>query len=284
MEKTKTLQKIREAVESIQTKSGWGPLKRKPEIGIVLGSGLGAIADQMTESTKIAYSEIPHFHGTAVEGHAGQLILGFMSGVPTVLLQGRFHFYEGYSMEDVVLATRTLCALGIHTLILTNAAGGINAQLSPGDLMLIDDHLNLMGDNPLRGPNVSELGPRFPDLTEAYNYECLAVLQSTLKELEIPYQQGVYAGLLGPTYETPAEVRMLRTLGADAVGMSTVPECIAANHMGVRVAGISCITNLAAGLSPHKLSHQEVMAVSQQGSQKISRLITSALPKLAHRK
>jgi purine-nucleoside phosphorylase len=270
--------KIREAAEAIQAKTSI-----KPEIAMILGSGLGPIAEQATETTIIPYSEIPHFHGTSVEGHAGRMILGKMNGVSVVFLQGRFHLYEGYSMEDVIFPTRTVCALGVHTLVLTNAAGGVNTSFRPGDLMLIEDHLNLMGDNPLKGPNLA-LGPRFPDLTEAYNRECREIIQSTAKALEIPFQKGVYAGLLGPTYETPAEVRMLRTLGADAVGMSTVPESIAANHLGVRVTGISCITNLAAGLSPHKLSHQEVMEVSQIGAEKMKRLLTEVLPQLAHKR
>lgn len=268
-------QKIKEALEAIRSRS-----TLQPEIGLILGSGLGALADQVTEATSISFSEIPHFHSPAVEGHAGKLILGRMNGVPVVFLQGRFHFYEGHSMDSVVFPTRVISALGIHTLVLTNAAGAVNTQYRPGELMLIQDHLNLMGDNPLRGPNLAELGVRFPDLTEAYHKDCLEVFRKAATELQISYQTGVYAGLLGPSYETPAEVRMLRTWGADAVGMSTVPETIAANHMGVRVAGISCITNLAAGLSPHKLSHQEVIDTSRQVSEKMQKLLLTAIPRL----
>jgi purine-nucleoside phosphorylase len=271
-------QKIREAVEAIQNRSAL-----RPEIGVILGSGLGAVADQVDDPIVIPYTEIPHFHGTSIEGHAGQLMLGTFHGVPTVFLQGRFHLYEGYPMDDVVFPTRTICGLGIQTLLLTNAAGGVNTRHRPGDLMVIADHLNLMGDNPLKGPHLAQLGPRFPDLSEAYSKVCIETILETAKELEIPIHTGVYAGLLGPTYETPAEVRMLRTLGADAVGMSTVPESIAANHLGVRVAGVSCITNLAAGLSPQKLSHQEVIENSRLGVAKLARLLEVAIPRLVHR-
>jgi purine-nucleoside phosphorylase len=271
-------QKIQEAVEAIQSRS-----KVSPQVGLILGSGLGAIAERMTDSVVVPYTEVPHFHGTSVEGHAGQMILGRFEGIPAVVLQGRFHLYEGYSMEDVVFPTRTVCGLGIQTLVLTNAAGGVNTRFRPGDLMTIEDHLNLMGDNPLKGPNLAQLGPRFPDLSEAYSRECTAIFDSCAAELGIPLHHGVYAGLLGPTYETPAEIRMFRALGADAVGMSTVPESIAANHLGVRVAGISCITNLAAGLSPQKLTHQEVIENSRAGAEKLKRLLTAAVPKLVHR-
>lgn len=267
--------RIREAVEAIQNRSGL-----VPEIGIVLGSGLGSIAHAVKDSVIIPYTDIPYFHGTTVEGHAGQMILGYFHGVPAVFLQGRFHLYEGYPIDEVVFPTRTICGLGIHTLLLTNAAGGINSSFRAGDLMIIQDHLNLMGDNPLKGQNLAELGPRFPDMTEAYSRDCLTALQLTADELSIPVHQGVYAGVLGPTYETPAEIRMLRTYGADAVGMSTVPESIAANHLGVRVAGLSCVTNMAAGLSPRRLSHKEVIASSRLGADKMARLIAAAIPKL----
>lgn len=274
-------EKIKEAVDVIQKRV---PAEiSTPAVGVILGSGLGAIADECTSSVTIPYTEIPFFHGTSVEGHAGRMILGIFHGVPTVFLQGRFHRYEGYSMEDVVFPTRTVCGLGVQTLVLTNAAGGVNTRFRAADLMLIEDHLNLMGDNPLKGPNLSELGPRFPDLTEAYSQDCLQTLAATAAELDIPVHRGVYAGLLGPTYETPAEIRMYRTLGADAVGMSTVPESIAANHLGVRVAGISCITNLAAGLSPQKLSHQEVIDNSKIGAEKMKALLRLAIPRLVHR-
>lgn len=275
-------QKIKEAVETIQSRAAGTGLE-SPAIGVILGSGLGPIADMATQPIVIPYTDIPHFHGTSVEGHAGRMILGFFEGVPTVFLQGRFHLYEGYSMEDVVFPTRTICGLGIQTVLLTNAAGGVNTRYRPADLMLIEDHMNLMGDNPLKGPNLAQLGPRFPDLSEAYSNDCLDILVSSAKSLEMPVHRGVYAGLLGPTYETPAEIRMFRVLGADAVGMSTVPEAIAANHLGVRVAGVSCITNLAAGLSPEKLSHQEVIDNSRIGAEKMKRLLQVAIPRLVHR-
>lgn len=278
MSEPKIYQKIRDAVETVQSLS---PIR--PEFGIILGSGLGSVAEEISESTVIPYTRIPHFHGTSIEGHAGQMILGKFQGIPTVFLQGRFHLYEGYSMDDVVFPTRTICGLGIHTVMLTNAAGGVNTRYRPGDLMLIEDHLNLMGDNPLKGPNLAQLGPRFPDLSEAYSKKCLEILKTSAVELGIPVHLGVYAGLLGPTYETPAEVRMFRTLGADAIGMSTVPESIAANHLGVRVTGVSCITNLAAGLSTQKLTHQEVIENSRFSAEKLRRLLEIAIPRLVHR-
>lgn len=272
--------KLKAATDAIRARSN----NFQPEIGIILGSGLGSIADRITDPLTIPYTDIPHFHGTSVEGHAGKLILGYFQGVPVACLQGRFHVYEGYAMSDVVLPTRTLCALGIKTMLLTNAAGGVNTRYRPGDLMLIDDHLNLTGDNPLKGPNLAELGPRFPDMTEAYSRECIGIIEEEAKKLQIQVQKGVYAGVLGPTYETPAEVRYLRTVGADAVGMSTVPEAIAANHLGVRVAGISCITNLAAGMSPTKLTHSEVVQNIKLSVDKLDRLLNAIIPKLVYGK
>lgn len=282
MGETNIYQKIKEATKVIQnfdSQKAYHP----PEIGLILGSGLGIIADEVIERTVIPYTKIPYFYGTTVEGHAGQLILGLFHGVRIGILQGRFHLYEGYSMEDVVFPTRTICGLGVQTLVLTNAAGGVNTKFRPGDMMLIEDHLNLMGDNPLKGPHLAQLGPRFPDLSEAYHPHSLKVMRETATELDIPFHQGVYAGLLGPTYETPSEIRMYRTLGADAVGMSTVPESIAANHLGVRVAGLSCITNLAAGLATSRLTHQEVLENSKIGVDKMLRLLRIAIPRLVHR-
>ncbi len=279
MKELDAYRRIRDAVEYIQ-----GKTSLRPEIGVILGSGLGALAEQVSDAVVLPYKDIPHFHGTSVEGHAGRMIVGNYQGVPTIFLQGRFHLYEGYSMQDVAFPTRTVCGLGVHTLVLTNASGGINTRFRPGDLMMITDHLNLMGDNPLKGPNLAQLGPRFPDLSEAYSNECQAVLRTSAQELGIELLEGVYAGLLGPTYETPAEIRMYRTWGADAVGMSTVPESIAANHLGVRVAGLACITNLAAGLSPQKLTHQDVIENSRRGADKMSRLLAASIPRLAAKK
>ncbi|MFZ9594752.1 MAG: purine-nucleoside phosphorylase [Bdellovibrionia bacterium] len=268
-------EKINAAIEAIQKRSSL-----KPQLALVLGSGLGSIADEVTDRVVIPYSEIPYFHPTSVQGHAGQLILGSMKNTPVVLLDGRFHRYEGYPLEEVVLPTRVVIRLGIQTLILTNAAGGIQTRFRPGDVMLIEDHLNLTGENPLVGKNLSEFGPRFPDLTEVYSKKTLGLFKESAQHLGLTVHQGVYAGLLGPSYETPAEVRMLRTLGADAVGMSTVSEAIAAKHMGVEVAAMSCITNLAAGISPSALSHDEVIELSQVGAEKMKKILLHAIPKL----
>ncbi len=275
---------ILESVRAIQERVNAVSPGLQPEIGVILGSGLGAIANRIENPVVIPYTDIPHFHGTSVEGHAGKMILGRFHGVACVFLQGRFHVYEGYDMSDVVFPTRTICALGIKTLLLTNASGGINTRFRPGDIMVIEDHINLMGDNPLKGPNLAQLGPRFPDMSEAYSAACVAVLEECAAELAIPLQRGVYAGVLGPTYETPAEVRMLRTLGGDAVGMSTVPEAIAANHLGVRVAGLACITNLAAGLSPQKLTHAEVVDNIKLSAENLDRILERAIPKLKYGK
>ncbi len=270
------LQKIQDAAREIRRRTSI-----VPKIGVILGSGLGSLADQLKNAVAIPYTEIPHFHGTAVEGHAGRLVVGEFEGVPAIFLQGRFHFYEGYSMSDVVLPTRVIHAMGARTLVVTNAAGGINTRFRPTDLMIIEDHLNLMGDNPLRGHNIAELGPRFPDLTEAYSRLGIETLAASAATLSIPVHRGVYAGLLGPSYETPSEIRMYRSLGADAVGMSTVPETIAANHLGMQVAGVSLITNVGAGMGTEKLSHQEVIENSRLGAKKLSQLLAHAIPKIA---
>ncbi len=262
----------------------------KPRLGIVLGSGLGRYVDHVKNAVSIPYDQIPNFLAPSVEGHEGRLVLGTVANpkapnspaVPVAILQGRLHLYEGHSMDQVAFPTRTLCMLGIDTLLLTNAAGGINPAFREADLMLINDHINLMGDNPLRGPNLKELGPRFPDLTEAYNKECQEVLRQAAARANITLREGVYVALSGPTYETPAEVRMLRTMGADAVGMSTVPETIAANHLGVRVAAISCITNLAAGITSQKLTHAEVMTNAGRAVTKLLTLLDEAIPALPH--
>lgn len=271
---------ILEAVDAIKYRAG----DFQPELGFILGSGLGSITNQIEDPILIPYTDIPHFHGTSIEGHAGRVVLGNFHGVPSVFLQGRFHVYEGYPMDEVVFPTRTICALGIKTLVLTNASGGINTRYRSGDIMVIEDHINLMGDNPLKGPNLAELGPRFPDMSEAYSKECVKIFEDCATELAIDLKKGIYAGVLGPTYETPAEVRMLRTLGGDAVGMSTVPEAIAANHLGVRVTGLACITNLAAGLSPRRLSHQEVVENVKLSAESLNRLFAKAVPKLVYRK
>jgi purine-nucleoside phosphorylase len=245
-------QQLQETVAAIRTRAG----ALKPRVGIVLGSGLGAFADGLSDKISIPYGEIRHFPASSVAGHAGRLVFGTLLGQPLVAMQGRVHAYEGYSPAQVVLPTRVLCLLGIEALVVTNAAGGINASLSPGDLMAITDHINLAGWNPLTGPNLDSLGPRFPDMSRAYHPGLLQLLLECAQQTDVLLRTGVYAIASGPSYETPAEIRMLRTLGADAVGMSTVPEVIAAAHMGVPVAGISCVTNLAAGIGNKPLSRR----------------------------
>lgn len=231
---------------------------REPSVGLILGSGLGSFADRLENAVKIDYGEIPHFPVSSVVGHAGRLVVGSLRGVTCIAMQGRTHYYEGKSAQLISFPARTLITVGARTLIITNAAGGVNADFEPGTLMLITDHLNLLPENPLRGPNDDRLGPRFPDMTTAYDPALHELARAAAAELGVELAEGVYASLSGPTYETPAEVRMLRTLGADATGMSTVPEVIVANHMGAKVLGISCITNKAAGMSDEPLSHDEV--------------------------
>ncbi|GAB6173924.1 purine-nucleoside phosphorylase [Paradesulfitobacterium aromaticivorans] len=235
-----------------------------PELGIILGSGLGGFANLIEDKIVIPYKEIPHFPISTVEGHAGQLVFGKVSGKTIVVMQGRFHYYEGYTMQEVTYPVRVMQVLGATGLIVTNAAGGINSSYRPGDLVLIRDHLNLMGENPLRGTNLSSLGPRFPDLSEGYDLEWRQKVLPLAQELGITPQEGIYAALSGPSYESPAEIRYLRTIGADLVGMSTVPEVIVANHGGMRVLGISCVTNMAAGILPQKLSHAEVIETTER--------------------
>lgn len=252
-----------------------------PKVGIILGSGLGAFADALGNAIAIPYSDLPHFPLSGVPGHAGRLVLGTLGGESIVAMQGRVHFYEGYTAQEVAFPARVLCALGIKALVVTNAAGGINTGFQVGDLMAITDHLNLAGYNPLIGPNEPKLGPRFPDMSHAYDPKLRELLRQSAQATGVPLREGVYACLSGPSYETPAEIRMLRTLGADAVGMSTVPEVIAAVHMGVKVAGISCITNLAAGISKHALSHQEVGETAARVRGVFQKLLERFLPEVA---
>lgn len=236
----------------------------KPRVGIVLGSGLGSFVKSIEIEKSFSFGELPHFIPPTVEGHSGNLILGSVFGQSVAVLQGRNHYYEGHSMESVVFPTRVLALLGCEVIILTNSAGGFGETMQAGDFMIIEDHINLTGTNPLMGPNIKELGPRFPDMTEAYDRKLISMMESTFQRLNIRYHKGVYCGVSGPTYETPAEVRYLKLIGGKAVGMSTVPETIAANHLGVRVAAISCITNLAAGISSKKLSHEEVTETAKK--------------------
>ena len=252
----------------------------EPEIGIILGSGLGFLVEEIQNPILLPYNDIPHFPVTTVEGHKGQLAIGKFENKNVVMMQGRFHYYEGYSMEDVVYPVRVMGQLGIKNLIITNAAGGVNVDFQPGDLMLIKDHINLMGANPLIGPNIKQFGDRFPDMSEAYNPVLREIAVSTAKDLAINIQDGVYAGVTGPSYETPAEIRYLRTIGADAVGMSTVPEVIIANHMGINVLGISCITNMAAGVLPEKLNHDEVVETANKAKDTFIKLVKGVVGRI----
>jgi purine-nucleoside phosphorylase len=236
----------------------------EPRIALVLGSGLGDFGNEFEEAVAIPYQEIPGFPVSTVEGHAGRLVIGKIDNVPVIAMQGRVHFYEGYSLEEVTFPIRTFKLLGIRTLVLTNAAGGVDVQLSQGALMLISDHLNLMGVNPLRGPNDARFGPRFPDMSSVYSQALQHKAIDEAQAMGLQLRRGVYAGLSGPSYETPAEIRLLRGLGADAVGMSTVPEAIVACQMGIEVLGISCITNMAAGLGNEPINHEEVVETGKQ--------------------
>jgi purine-nucleoside phosphorylase len=243
-----------------------------PRLAIILGSGLGQLAESIQRAANIPYADIPGFPPSTVVGHAGRLVAGSIDGCDVIALSGRFHLYEGHSAAVAGLPVRVAHALGAQTLFVSNAAGGVRATLRPGDLMLIDDHINLMWRNPLVGPLV-EGDERFPDMSAPYDRELLAILREVALESAIPIQEGVYAGLLGPSYETPAEVRMLRWMGADAVGMSTIPEVVTARAMGMRVAGVSCITNHAAGMTSERLSHQEVLDVANRVREKFETLV-----------
>jgi len=251
----------------------------QPEVGIILGSGLGDFAKEF-ESIDIPYSEIPNFETSTVQGHKGQLVFATISGKKTVMMQGRYHFYEGHSMEKVVYPIKVMKKLGIKTLIVTNAAGSVNKTFESGDLMVITDHLNFMGTNPLIGANDDSLGTRFPDMSEVYKKYLIEIAQKSGEELGLKLQKGIYAASTGPSYETPAEVNMFRTLGADAVGMSTVPEAMVANYCGIDVLGISCISNPAAGLNGSKLSHQEVIETTNIAKDKFQLLLLKILEKI----
>ncbi len=270
------MQQIQDVAEFLEPR-----ISVRPEVAIILGSGLGGFADHIESPVSISYADIPHFHKPTVEGHEGRIIFGQVRGTHVAVLQGRWHFYEGHSMNSIVIPTRALASLGAHTLFLTNAAGGVNLKLKSGDLMVIEDHINLMGDNPLTGKDSVMFGPRFPDMSEPYCRECITLIEQAAERLKINVSRGVYVGLRGPTYETPAEVRMIRTLGGDAVGMSTVPEAIAARHLGMRVAGISCITNMAAGIEAKALDHAEVQETAGLAMEPLSQLILECVPNIA---
>jgi len=269
------LQKMEEAKQFIQSKH-----TATPRIGLVLGSGLGVLGDEVENPTVVPYSEIPNFPVSTVEGHAGQLVLGQLAGQEVVVMQGRFHFYEGWSLDEVTFPVRVMKALGVEILIVTNAAGGINPDWEAGDLMLITDHINFTGQNPLIGANEKEIGPRFPDMSNGYDRELRGLAKDVAAKLGITLREGVYAGVSGPSYETPAEIRMLRVLGGHAVGMSTVPEVIVANHAGLKVLGITCISNMAAGILDQPLSHNEVMETAEKAKSSFISLVKSIVEKL----
>jgi purine-nucleoside phosphorylase len=252
----------------------------RPTIGLVLGSGLGGFADSLTDVTRIPYAEIPDFPRSTAIGHAGQLVIGKAAAVPVAVMQGRVHLYEGYSAHEVAFPTRVFGRMGIRAVILTNAAGGINLNYQQGALVLIRDHINLQGTNPLIGPNDDRFGVRFPDMTHAYAKEYRAAAKEEAAKLGMTLHEGVYAALLGPSYETPAEINYLRTIGADLVGMSTAFEVIAARHMEIKVLAISCVTNMAAGILDQPLSHQEVMETGKRVKSSFEALLRAVLPRL----
>lgn len=258
-----------------------GRLAATPRVAVVLGSGLGAFADELTDRTEIHYAEIPGWPRSTAIGHAGKLVFGKLDGLDLAVMAGRAHFYEGYAPQQVVFGVRVLGRLGVKSLVLTNAAGGINLSYSEGALVLLADHINLMGMNPLVGPNDDSFGPRFPDMSEVYSREFRSISQEVAAAQGLVLPEGVYAALSGPSFETPAEIRYLRTIGADLVGMSTVPEAIVANHMGLRVMAISCVTNMAAGVLNRKLDHEEVLRNGLRVRDTLVSLLKGILPRIA---
>lgn len=267
--------KVQECADFIK-----GKINKEPKIGLILGSGLGTLADEIENATKIKYNEIPNFPVSTVQGHAGCLVIGKLEGKDVIAMQGRFHYYEGYTQQEITFPVRVMNALGVETIVVTNAAGGINIEFNPGDLMIIKDHINLSGNSPLIGKNDERFGPRFPDMSSAYTHKYIELVRECAKELNIKTQEGVYAFFSGPTYETPAEVKMARILGADAVGMSTAPEVIVANHSGMNVIGISCITNMAAGILDQPLNHEEVIETTQKVKTEFLNLVKLVVKKI----
>lgn len=253
----------------------------RPKIGLVLGSGLGAFADELSEATRVPYAHIPAFPRSTAVGHAGQMVIGKAGGIPVAAMQGRVHLYEGYSAKEVAFPMRAFGRMGIRAAVLTNAAGGINLEYKQGALVILTDHLNLQGQNPLVGPNDDRFGPRFPDTTQAYWKPYRAMALEAARKLGKTVYQGVYAGLLGPSYETPAEIRYLRTIGADLVGMSTISEVVAARHMGIRILAISCVTNMAAGILDRVINHEEVLETGERVKGDFVALLRAVLPEIA---
>ncbi|MDO4344630.1 MAG: purine-nucleoside phosphorylase [Eubacteriales bacterium] len=256
--------KIKESAEFIQRQTS-----QRPVLGIILGSGLGSLVDMMEEKTVLPYGMIPNFPKSHVEGHAGNLVIGRIGSLTIAAMQGRFHFYEGFEMKEVTYPIYVMKLLGVKKLIVTNACGGINRSFQPGDLMILTDYINMLGKNSLIGENDERLGVRFPDMTEAYSKELIACAKDAAGRLKLDYQEGVYAIFPGPCYETAAEIRAYAALGADAIGMSTVPETIAANYLGMKVLGIACITNMATGIAAEKHTHEEVMRIANESSAKL---------------
>lgn len=252
----------------------------RPRVGFVLGSGLGAFAESLKDATRIDYTDIPGFYATTVPGHAGQMVLGLCGEIEVVAMSGRFHFYEGHDLDVVTFPVRVLRQMGVRYLFVTNSAGGINPEFEVGDLMIISDHLNFTGNNPLTGANIEGFGPRFPDMSRAYAPELCGEIAAAASDLGVRVRKGVYTGVLGPSYETPAEIRMFRTMGGDAVGMSTVPEVIVANHAGMTVAGISCISNMAAGMLDETLSHDDVKRAARLSSQNFVNLLLRTVERM----
>lgn len=265
-----------QAADYIQTRSAL-----KPKLALVLGSGLGAFADELTDRVSLPYSSIPHFPVSGAEGHAGNLVLGKLNQVPIAVMQGRVHYYEGHSMLRITFPLRVFCRLGIKGVLLTNAAGGIGSQLTPGSLVVLSDHINLQGTNALIGPNEERFGPRFPDMTEAYSREWRAIALEEGRRQGIKIYEGIYAAVPGPSYETPAEIRFLKAIGADVVGMSTVAEVVVARHCGMRVLAVSVVTNMAAGILDRPINHAEVLEIGQRIRSQFAKLLASVIPRMA---
>ena len=274
MSENQVYEKVMNCVNTIRLKTDF-----KPKVAITLGSGLGDYADQIDIKCEVPYTEIPGFPVSTVPGHDGRFIFGYVGDVPVVCMKGRVHYYEGYDISDVVLPARVMRMLGAEILFLTNAAGGVNYNFAAGDLMLINDHISVFAPNPLIGPNITKFGERFTDMTTVYNKELRAIIKETALENKIPLKEGVYCQLTGPSFESPAEIKMLRTLGVDAVGMSTVVEAIVANHMGMKICGISCISNLAAGMQAEPLSHDDVQKAADTTGPMFKRLVTECIKK-----
>ena len=272
---SKLYEKLETCLASVRQKTDF-----KPEVALILGSGLGDYADEIKIETTIDYTDIEGFPTSTVAGHKGRFVFGYVGSVPVVIMQGRVHYYEGYSMTDVVLPTRLMKKMGAEILFVTNASGGINYDFNAGDFMLITDHISTFIANPLIGANIDELGVRFPDMSEVYKKDLNQIIRDSAKDLNIPLKEGVYVQLTGPSYECPAEIRMLRTLGADAVGMSTVCETIAANHMGMKVCGISCVSNLACGITDKPLTHAEVQETADRVAPLFKQLITESITRM----